>query len=68
MTSTSDPRPTPWRKSSRSTNGNTCVEARTNGGGFEVRDSKLGDQPPIFGLDLRDFESLLSTTKHRPTR
>jgi hypothetical protein len=67
MTSASDPRPTPWRKSSRSTNGNTCVEARANGGGFEVRDSKLGDQSPTLGLDLRDFEGLLFTAKGRET-
>ena len=41
-----------WRKSSRS-QGNAdsnCVEARTSREGFHVRDSKLGDDSPIFAL------------------
>lgn len=51
----------PWRKSSRS-QGNAdsnCVEARTDERGFQVRDSKLGDDSPIFDLDTRAFEGLL---------
>lgn len=49
-----------WRKSSRSGNsGGNCVEARTNEMRFEVRDSKLGDGSPIFGLDAEDFVGLL---------
>jgi hypothetical protein len=50
-----------WRKSSRSSsqaNGD-CVEARTSKGAFEVRDSKLGDSSPIFGLDAESFIGLL---------
>ena len=51
---------TKWRKSSRSGNsGANCVEARTDGQAFEVRDSKLGDGSPIFGLDAEDFVGLL---------
>ncbi|WP_199041559.1 DUF397 domain-containing protein [Glycomyces salinus] len=51
---------TPWRKSSRS-QGNqqsNCVELRLVEGGFQVRDSKLGDESPIFDLTLTDFENL----------
>jgi hypothetical protein len=50
-----------WRKSSRSSpdNGNgNCVEARTSPGGFEVRDSKLGEDSPIFGMSPSDFVAL----------
>lgn len=50
-----------WRKSSRSSsqaNGD-CVEARTNEGSFQVRDSKLGDDSPIFNLDVQEFLSVL---------
>lgn len=55
---------TAWRKSSRSTgNGSSnCVETRAAGSGFEVRDSKLADDSPIFGLSASDFTALL---KHR---
>lgn len=50
----------PWRKSSRSGDqGANCVEARTNGEKFEVRDSKLGEQSPIFALGSEEFVSLL---------
>lgn len=51
---------TKWRKSSRSQgNGGNCVEARTDGTSFEVRDSKLGDGSPIFGLAVEDFQAVL---------
>jgi hypothetical protein len=53
-----------WRKSTRSGNsGGNCVETRTNQGAFEVRDSKLGDGSPIFGLKVTDFESLLRAAR-----
>jgi len=49
-----------WRKSSRSADqGGNCVEARTAATGFQVRDSKLGDDSPIFGLAVTEFTSLL---------
>jgi len=49
-----------WRKSSRSGNsGGNCVEARTDGQSFEVRDSKLGDDSPIIGLSAEDYVGLL---------
>jgi hypothetical protein len=35
------------------------VEARTAGTGFQVRDSKLGDDSPIFDLKTADFTALL---------
>lgn len=53
-------RTTSWRKSTRSTNSGdqNCVELRLVEGGFQVRDSKLGDESPIFDLTPGDFESL----------
>ena len=50
-----------WRKSSRSSNSgdNNCVEARTAETGFQVRDSKLGEDSPIFNLGGQEFTSLL---------
>ena len=59
---------TKWRKSSRSGNGeagSNCVEARAAGAGFEVRDSKLPEDSPIFGLAQSDFVALLDTAKRR---
>lgn len=52
---------TSWRKSSRSnsTGDNNCVEARQAAARFQVRDSKLGDDSPIFDLGAAEFKSLL---------
>ncbi|THV37763.1 DUF397 domain-containing protein [Glycomyces buryatensis] len=52
-----------WRKSSRSsgTNSDNCVEARTADGGFQVRDSKLGHDSPIFELGTAEFTALIRT-------
>ncbi len=53
-----------WRKSTRSGDqGANCVEARTSDGAFEVRDSKLGDDSPIFGLAPEEFVSLLRAAR-----
>ncbi|WP_035748743.1 DUF397 domain-containing protein [Glycomyces sp. NRRL B-16210] len=54
----------PWRKSSRSNGAenSNCVEARPAGAGFQVRDSKLGDDSPIFDLKTVDFTALLQQT------
>jgi hypothetical protein len=54
-----------WRKSSRSSSqGNAdCVEARSNEERFEVRDSKLGDESPVFGVRTEDFQSLLRAAR-----
>ena len=51
---------TGWRKSSRSSSqGNgDCVEARATDRSFQVRDSKLGDDSPIFAVEAGDFVSL----------
>ncbi|HEU5127081.1 MAG TPA: DUF397 domain-containing protein [Glycomyces sp.] len=51
-----------WRKSSHSsgTDNSNCVEARTASTGFQVRDSKLGHDSPVFDLAADDFRSLLS--------
>lgn len=50
-----------WRKSSRSQGGpdSNCVEARSTAVGFQVRDSKLGDDSPIFELRAQEFTSVL---------
>jgi hypothetical protein len=52
---------TGWRKSSRSTGAtdNECVEARAIAADFQVRDSKLGDESPVFDLPVSDFTGLL---------
>jgi len=51
---------TAWRKSTRSGNsGANCVEARSVGNGFQVRDSKLGGGSPVFDLAPGEFVSLL---------
>ncbi|MEU5156516.1 DUF397 domain-containing protein [Glycomyces sp. NPDC021274] len=54
-----------WRKSTRSANtGNgDCVEARPAPAGFELRDSKLGSDSPIFALPTADFTTLLGNLK-----
>jgi hypothetical protein len=50
-----------WRKSSRSSGqaDSDCVEARPASTGFQVRDSKLGDESPILDLGTADFTGLL---------
>lgn len=50
-----------WRKSTQSSNsGQTdCVEARNTLAGFQVRDSKLGHESPVFDLSASDFSGLL---------
>jgi hypothetical protein len=54
-----------WRKSSRSNSGDdsSCVEARTQAGAFQVRDSKLGHDSPIFDLSTTDFKALISAAE-----
>lgn len=50
-----------WRTSSRSSsqaNGD-CVQARSNDGGFQIRDSKLGETSPVFDLATEEFASVL---------
>nr|WP_081913360.1 DUF397 domain-containing protein [Glycomyces sp. NRRL B-16210] len=57
-----------WRKSTRSNNsGNDqCVEARSICTGYQVRDSKLGDDSPVFDLAATDFAGLLRATRLAP--
>ena len=54
-----------WRKSTRSNSGDdsSCVEARSQSGAFQVRDSKLGHDSPIFDLTSTDFKALLSAAE-----
>lgn len=55
---------TGWRKSSRSgSQGNNCVEARRDGGDFQVRDSKLGHTSPIFAVQPKDFNAMLEAAQ-----
>lgn len=54
-----------WRKSSRSSASGAdanCVEARAFEGQFQVRDSKLGHDSPVFDLGAAEFSSLLRAT------
>ncbi|MFC3491081.1 DUF397 domain-containing protein [Glycomyces rhizosphaerae] len=54
-----------WRKSSRSSGADDsqCIEARSQTGGFQVRDSKLGHDSPIFDLGSTDFKALLTAAE-----
>ena len=54
-----------WRKSSRSANQGDCVELRSEAGDFLVRDSKLGDASPVFGIDSASFTAMLGNLKRR---
>ncbi|MEU6246543.1 DUF397 domain-containing protein [Glycomyces sp. NPDC047010] len=56
---------TAWRKSTRSdaTNNSNCVEARSESGTFQVRDSKLGQVSPVFDLATADFVGLLDAAR-----
>lgn len=60
-----EPLNTNWKKSSRSGNGGNCVEVRLAGGAPQVRDSKLGDTSPIFGLGLNDFNAFLDALNEK---
>ncbi|MEV3937771.1 DUF397 domain-containing protein [Glycomyces sp. NPDC049804] len=60
-----------WRKSSRSSDSGAdqnCVEARSFEGQFQVRDSKLGHESPVFELAAPEFASLLRATSARLPR
>lgn len=50
-----------WRKSScsNSTGDQNCLEARSFSGQFQVRDSKLGEDSPVFDLPAAEFSGLL---------
>jgi hypothetical protein len=53
----------PWKKSSRSDGQNQCVEARSQAGQLQIRDSKLLDDSPIFELSSKDFAGFLASAK-----
>lgn len=55
----------PWRKSSRSGSGGSgsCVEIRRGHETFQIRDSKLGDQSPIFTLSESLCTALIEAVK-----
>jgi hypothetical protein len=50
-----------WRKSTRSNGGSQqdCVQEAFLGGVFGVRDSKLGNDSPVFKLATQDQVALL---------
>jgi hypothetical protein len=53
-----------WRRSSRSGDqGANCVEARSSGERFQVRDSKLGDASPVLEVGALEFVSLLRVAR-----
>lgn len=54
-----------WQKSSRSQTQGNCVELRLGETSVQIRDSKLGDASPIFGIDRADYALLLGELKQR---
>jgi hypothetical protein len=56
---------TSWRKASRSSGNNNsdCVELRRDGENFQVRDSKLDGESPIFEFSAQDLKSLLGVAR-----
>lgn len=56
-----------WRKSTHSggDNNSNCLElaACNDSDGMHVRDSKLGNESPVFDLPLADFKSLLRAAR-----
>jgi hypothetical protein len=54
-----------WRKSTHSAGDDdcNCVETRQQAGAFQVRDSKLGHDSPIFDLAATDFKALLTAAE-----
>lgn len=54
-----------WRTSSRSGQGNNCVEIATNLDSVAlVRDSKLGDHSPVLTLPTTAFTTFIEATKN----
>lgn len=56
---------THWRKSSRSSGGDNCVEiaATTCGGAVGVRDSKLGGNGPVLEFTPGEWAGFLAGAK-----
>ena len=53
-----------WRKSSRSNSaGGACVEVGQVGSSTLIRDSKLGDDSPIFRIDHDDIRAITSVAR-----
>lgn len=52
-----------YRKSSYSGGQGACVEARTNNGRIQVRDTKLGEASPVLGFAPSGWSALLSSIK-----
>ncbi|WP_205324367.1 DUF397 domain-containing protein [Glycomyces sp. YM15] len=57
-----------WHRSIRSadTGNGDCVEARPAPAGFELLDSKLGSDSPIFDLPAQDFTTPLRAVSLAP--
>jgi len=60
----------PWRKSSRSGQGqdNNCVEVRLNGETPQVSDSKLAEDRPILTVNASTYNGLLAWLKDSPAQ
>lgn len=48
-----------WSKSSLSSGGDNCVEARLTDNGVDVRDSKLGDDSPVLSFTDGEWDAFV---------
>lgn len=50
---------TPWQKARASSSSGGCLEFRRYNGRAQLRDSKLGDQSPVLGLNRTELAAFL---------
>jgi hypothetical protein len=52
-----------WHKSSRSANGNNCVEVSDSSETIAIRDSKLGERSPVLSVDADQWRAFIAYVK-----